>query len=218
MNIIIFNKNNSNAFKELDAKIARNGWNSHEYKVSNAIPLNKTTLFSIIYDADYVIFGSVYTTKLKKIADLCQVMFKKWGKPRNRILHFNSDGEKFFIKYIYSTRYVKKNMPWDDEVDTLVNGLSVDEEPCYPEYQESISDIQKKHYSVYIKLYDLEYPTDNLGWLHIIEQIDWYINNQLEFCVSEEDAERIINNYEAKAELSPRDKSVLRRSNLEYLI
>lgn len=222
MNIVIFNENRSEYFQELREKAYRNNWHIVSVKIPNDYYIiNWDKFYRLIDKADYIVFGYMGSTA-KRVADKCCVFFNRKNF-RNRILHF-TDQNKYFIKGIYTCNYTKEASPWDDiheldeNMEYNIRGLYIEEEECYPIYENSVSDEQKEHYKLYIQLYDLEYPHDNHSWLSAIEQIEYYIANDLSYCISEEDAERIINNYSQKAELTKREKSRLRYYGLSELI
>ena len=213
MNILLIKSIENQLVKELKSKAKRNGWHITELRIVPTV-LNYNNLcnfYRIIDNMDYVVFCRDYLSRSEKVlADKSLKFFKTY----KRVLHYN-DNEAYFIKMVTNTHYNK----FDNygNITETIDGYSLDEELCRPEYEPSINEDTKNQYSKYVKLYDMEYPNSNTEWLRAIQQIDYYIKNQLEYLVSEEEQENIINYYE-KIELSYNDKATLRAAELEELI
>lgn len=183
MNILIIEPNGSQKFNSLKEKAIRKGWTLKRLKEE----VELTPL--ILMKFDMVIFGHI----MKKHVNACLLY-----NYMCRVFHPYTFNAEFWGKQVKLVYY-----PEDNDADYLapayfikypLGGSKFELEETKPEYYRcSQEDIEM--YSPYLKIYDMEYPSNHIEWAQTITQIEYYLKNGLEPLVDSETLESTIEYY-----------------------
>ena len=213
MKIVIINRTNGYLFNELYRKGRANNWCFEYINVPRYVDEVQDAgwITKRLKDANYCVFGYVGTVQLKVMAKIAIDYFNATNRARRVLFYDNEAGEAWTLTgteaYTYTDRQGSEKNTF-----TLVKELRSEE-------YFTVSDQDIVKYTPYIRLYDMEYPTDRESWMRAVQQIRYYLENDLSFQLEKtETIKNVMEYYGISLHFNEDDTKRLIEDGLEELL